>query len=201
MRVANVLELIMRLKQICNVDPASGQSAKLDDLHDRVAAIVAQGDRALIFSQFSNERNGAAYISHGLAEFEPLTYTGSMTADQRDMVIERFMKDSRHRALVLSLRAGGQGLNLQEASYVVHFDRWWNPPVERQAEDRSHRIGQTRPVTVYAYRCLDSIEQRIDEVLKEKQVLFDRLIDGVTLDPTTLLSKTELLGLFGIRSA
>jgi SNF2 family DNA or RNA helicase len=197
-RVANVLELIVRLKQICNVEPGTGQSVKMDDLLARMAVLVDQGDRALVFSQFSNDDNGAGFIARGLSEFKPLMYTGTLRADERDLVIQRFKEDTMRRVLVLSLRAGGQGLNLQEASYVVHFDRWWNPAVERQAEDRSHRMGQTRPVTVYTYRCLDTIEQRIDEVLREKQVLFDQLVDGVTLDPTGLLSKTELLGLFGI---
>jgi SNF2 family DNA or RNA helicase len=103
--------------------------------------------------------------------------------------------------LILSLKAGGQGLNLQQASYVVHFDRWWNPAVERQAESRSHRLGQLLPVTVYAYRCLDTIEQRIDEVLQGKQLLFDRVVDGVTMEPAELLTKADLLGLFGITDA
>jgi len=99
---------------------------------------------------------------------------------------------------VLSLRAGGQGLNLIDASYVFHFDRWWNPAVERQAEDRSHRMGQTLPVTVYAYRCLDTIEDRIDAILRAKQALFDELVDGVSLDLTRLMTRDELLGLFSL---
>jgi SNF2 family DNA or RNA helicase len=101
--------------------------------------------------------------------------------------------------LVLSLRAGGQGLNLQEASYVFHFDRWWNPAVERQAEDRSHRIGQTMPVTVYAYTCMDTIEDRIAQLLEEKQRLFDNVVDEVSLDLDRLLSAEEIFGLFGLR--
>jgi SNF2 family DNA or RNA helicase len=81
---------------------------------------------------------------------------------------------------------------------VVHFDRWWNPAVERQAEDRTHRMGQTLPVTVYAYRCLGTIEERIDEILQAKQALFDELIDPVTLDLSRLLTKKELFSLFGL---
>ena len=198
LRVSNVLELIMRLKQICNVDPVSGQSAKLSDLRDRMESLADQGDRALVFSQFANDENGVGFIARGLHEFEPLIYTGSLGADERDLVIRRFTQDPSRRVLVLSLRAGGQGLNLQEASYVVHFDRWWNPAVERQAEARSHRMGQNRPVTVYTYRCLETIEQRIDEVLQGKQLLFDQVVDGVSLELTGLLSKRDLYGLFGI---
>jgi non-specific serine/threonine protein kinase len=114
------------------------------------------------------------------------------------VVLHRFRRDATHRLLILSLRAGGQGLNLADASYVVHFDRWWNPAVERQAEDRTHRMGQTLPVTVYAYRCLGTIEERIDEILQAKQALFDELIDPVTLDLSRLLTKKELFSLFGL---
>ncbi|MGH2733202.1 MAG: helicase-related protein, partial [Actinomycetota bacterium] len=109
-----------------------------------------------------------------------------------------FHGDAGHRLLVLSLRAGGQGLNLADASYVVHFDRWWNPAVERQAEDRTHRMGQTLPVTVYAYRCMDTIEERIDEILAAKQALFDEVIDPVCLDLSRLFTKSDLLSLFGL---
>jgi SNF2 family DNA or RNA helicase len=198
-RVSNVLELIGRLKQLCNVDPVSGESAKLEDLRERVAAITDQGDRALVFSQYANNDFGAGFIARGLREFKPLQYTGSLTADERELVIQGFRHSRHHRALILSLRAGGQGLNLQEASYVVHFDRWWNPAVERQAEDRTHRMGQTNPVTVYAYRCVDTVEERIDVILQGKQSLFERLVDDVTLELSELLSKEDLLGLFGLR--
>ena len=98
--------------------------------------------------------------------------------------------------LILSLRAGGQGLNLQNASYVFHFDRWWNPAVERQAEDRAHRIGQTLPVHVYRYIMTDTIEQRIDDVLQRKADLFADMIENATLDSARLLTKEDLLGLF-----
>jgi non-specific serine/threonine protein kinase len=108
---------------------------------------------------------------------------------------------------VLSLRAGGSGLNLQEASYVFHFDRWWNPAVERQAEDRSHRLGQQHPVHVYSYVCEATIEERIDRVLREKQSLFDEIVDESSvvdessLDLRTALSGDELFGLFGLELA
>ena len=90
------------------------------------------------------------------------------------------------------------GLNLQEASYVFHLDRWWNPAVERQAEDRTHRIGQTVKVHVVKYACRDTIEERIDEILAKKQALFDELVDDVSLDLSARLSRDDLLGLFGL---
>ena len=91
--------------------------------------------------------------------------------------------------MVLSLRAGGTGLNLTAASRVIHFDRWWNPAVETQAEDRIHRIGQTRPVGVFAYVCTETVEERIATILEEKKALFADLIDGV---PTPSLGRLDL---------
>lgn len=198
-RVAHIFELITRLKQICNVCPVSGQSAKLDDLEARLANLAAQGHRALVFSQYTGG-DGVAAIQARTARWRPLAYTGAMDLEAREEVLNRFRADRSHRLLVLSLRAGGQGLNLTDASYAVHFDRWWNPAVERQAEDRTHRMGQTMPVTVYAYRCLGTIEERIDEILRAKQALFDELVDLVSLDLARLLTRRELLSLFGLDS-
>ena len=95
--------------------------------------------------------------------------------------------------MILSLRAGGLGLNLTAASYVFHFDRWWNPPVEAQAEDRVHRIGQQRPVQVFAYICADTIEERIRDILTEKRALFADLVDGVPINSLTRLDLDSLL--------
>ena len=198
LRIANVLELITRLKQLCNVDPATGQSAKLADLGERLATLVAEGHRALVFSQFTDATFGARAIADRLAPFNPLVYTGEMSVRQRDDVIRAFKEDPLHSVLVLSLRAGGLGLNLQDASYVFHFDRWWNPAVERQAEDRSHRLGQAYPVHVYAYTCEQTVEERIEVVLRRKQRLFSEVVDEVTLDLGQALSGDELLGLFGL---
>jgi len=197
-RIENVLELILRLKQICNFCPATGASAKLDDLVERVRTLTAEGHRALIFSQFTDERYGARAIAEQLHAFQPLVYTGDLSTPERDTVIEEFRRSTDRKVLVLSLRAGGQGLNLQEASYVFHFDRWWNPAVEHQAEDRSHRIGQVFPVNVFKYVCEDTIEERIDEILRRKQSLFDELVDDVSIDLRSRLSSEELFGLFGL---
>jgi len=197
-RIHNVLELITRLKQLCNVDPLTGRSSKLADLRERLATLVAEGHRALVFTQFTDATFGARAIATSLARFRPLLYTGAMDLGQRDAVIRAFKDDPSHAVLVLSLRAGGVGLNLQDASYVFHFDRWWNPSVERQAEDRSHRVGQAYPVHVYAYTCEQTIEERIEVVLRRKRRLFEDIVDDVTLDLATVLSSTELFGLFGL---
>ena len=199
-RVRHVLELITRLKQICNTDPETGESSKLDDIRERLIQLSAQGHKALIFSQYTNEVSGVAAAASFLREFSPLTLTGETSLDERSAVIERFKSRDEHKVMVISLRAGGLGLNLQEASYVFHLDRWWNPAVERQAEDRAHRMGQTVKVNVIKYSCEGTIEERIDKILERKQRLFDQLIDDVSLDLSTRLSGEELFKLFGLES-
>ena len=196
--IQNVLELILRLKQLCNFDPVTGASAKLEDLAERLESLEGSEERALVFTQFTDDSFGTAALAARLARFNPLMYTGSLTSAERDGVIVRFKRDEAHRVLVISLRAGGQGLNLQEASYVFHFDRWWNPAVEDQATDRAHRMGQVRPVNVYGYSIEDSVEQRILEILESKKVLFEQVVEGVGIDVPRLLSREELLGVVGL---
>lgn len=200
LRIQHVLELIMRLKQVCNFDPSSGESAKMDEIEERLDTLVAEGHRALLFSQYTNDTFGVQAVAERLARFHPLTFTGSLSGGQRDQVIQTFKSDERHKALVLSLMAGGVGLNLQQASYVFHVDRWWNPASERQAEDRSHRMGQTVPVTVFKYTCQNTIEERIQEILSAKQQLFDELVDDVSVDLGARLTADEVFGLFGMRA-
>jgi hypothetical protein len=197
-RIENVLALIMKLKQICNFCPSSGASVKLDDMLDRMNILVSEGYRALIFSQFTDSMYGANAIASRLESFNPLLYTGDLSAGQRDAMITAFREDRDHKVLILSLRAGGQGLNLQDASYVFHFDRWWNPAVELQAEGRAHRLGQTFPVHIYKYTIEETIEERIEKILVEKQLLFDELVDSVSIDLKSKLSSEELFGLFGL---
>lgn len=197
--IAHVLSLIMRLKQICNFCPASGESAKLTDLQERMEVLRSEEHRMLVFTQFTDDSFGVEAIAHGLSEFAPLVYTGAMSQEQRHSTVARFKDDPTRGALILSLKAGGQGLNLQEASYVVHFDRWWNPASEKQAEDRSHRMGQTSCVDVYTYTCSGTIEERIADLLEAKQHLFDTVVDQVSMDLDRVLSAEELFGLFGLK--
>ena len=199
-RVQHVLELIARLKQICNADPESGQSAKFEDIHQRIETLAGQDNRALVFSQYTSDGFGVGAISGVLSEFDPLTFTGAHTLEERRDTIRRFRTNGKHKVLIVSLRAGGVGLNLQEASYVFHLDRWWNPAVERQAEDRSHRYGQTVPVHVFKYSCIDTIEERIDQIMEQKQALFDELVDDVSIDLAASLSADQLFGLFGMEN-
>ena len=196
--VQHVLELITRLKQICNADPRTGESSKLDDIRDRLGQLVAQGHKALIFSQYSSDSFGVAFAARHLRDFAPLLISGDVPQVDRAGIIERFRTHPEHKVLLLSLRVGGLGLNLQNASYVFHLDRWWNPATERQAEDRTHRLGQTVKVHVIKYSCAGTIEERIDRILESKQELFEQLVDDVSLDLSSRMSSEELFGLFDL---
>jgi hypothetical protein len=199
-RVQNVLELIVRLKQLCNFDPASGASVKLDDLIDRLDQLVATGEKALVFSQFTDDSFGVQAIGERLGRFNPVAYTGTMSMQQRDAAVRKFLEDDIHRVMVLSLHAGGQGLNLQGASYVFHFDRWWNPAAEDQAVGRAHRIGQERPVNVYGYTLENTIEERIRQILVDKRELFNTIVEGAGIDIEAAFAKDELFRIVGISS-
>jgi SNF2 family DNA or RNA helicase len=196
--ITHVLELIVRLKQLCNIDPASGESAKLIDIAQRLRTLAEEGHRALVFSQFTDATFGIERAARSLSEFHPLLYTGTMSLSQKSAAIDTFLTDPRRKVLLLSLRSGGVGLNLQAASYVFHLDRWWNPAIEEQADSRAHRMGQTYPVTVFRYTCADTIEARIDEKLREKRKLFSELVDDISLDLSTTLSEAEIFSLFGM---
>ena len=199
-RVQHVLALITRLKQVCNVDPVTGASSKLDDIKGRLAELAAEGHKALVFSQYVGEPFGVAAIAKRFKRFSPLVITGAVPMDERAEVVRRFRSGSDHQLLILSLRVGGLGLNLQEASYVFHLDRWWNPATEAQADDRTYRFGQSVKVNVFKYTCLDTIEARIEEILRRKRKLFDEVVDDVSLDVSSRFTRAELLELFGLGS-
>ena len=199
-RVHHVLALITRLKQICNVDPETGESSKLDDIEGRLTELVAERHKALVFSQYVDEPFGVAAVAKRFERFKPLVITGAVPSDERAEVIRRFRSETDHRVLVLSLRVGGLGLNLQEASYVFHLDRWWNPATEAQADDRTYRFGQSFKVNVFKYTCLGTIEARIEEVLRRKRELFADVVDDVSLDVSSRFTQAELLELFGLGS-
>jgi SNF2 family DNA or RNA helicase len=161
----------------------------MEDLRNRLSVLIGSGEKALIFSQFVEEPFGARRLARELADFRPLLLVGSLDPAARAAAVAEFERDPNRRLMILSLRAGGLGLNLAVASYVFHFDRWWNPAVETQAEDRVHRIGQHRPVQVFTYISADTVEERIDEIVTEKRTLFADIIDGMT---TTSLSRLDL---------
>lgn len=197
-KVQNILELITKLKQICNFCSETGESAKADDLHDRLRELSLEGNKALIFSQFIDKKFGVQAIANRISEFRPLTLTGEDSPEQKTVNLARFKTSSENKALVLSLRAGGVGLNLQEASYVFLFDSWWNPATLAQAIGRSDRIGQISPVNVYRYVCAGTIEERIEAILERKAKLFADVIDSTSIEIPAKFSNEELFGLFSL---
>ena len=143
--VQHVFELVMRLKQICNFDPLTGESAKLERLTADVAEVAESRRKAIVFSQWVGPLE---QLARALAPFGPMLYHGKVPQAERVPVLDRFATDPSAHVLLMSYGTGSVGLNLQFANYVFLFDRWWNPAVEDQAINRAHRIGQTEPVIV-----------------------------------------------------
>jgi len=180
-----VLATLMKLKQICN-HPAlflqdgsalEGRSGKLARLEEMLEEVLAAGDKTLIFTQFAGM---GAMLRHYLQEklgCETLFLHGGTPRKQRDVMIQRFQNDSQGPPIfVLSLKAGGFGLNLTAANHVFHFDRWWNPAVENQATDRVFRIGQKKNVQVHKFVCIGTLEERIDQMIEQKKELAESII-------------------------
>jgi SNF2 family DNA or RNA helicase len=180
-----VLSMLMRLKQICN-HPAQflgdgsalpNRSGKLERLGEMLEEALEVGDRALVFTQFAEMGHMLQAHLRALFGVEVLFLYGGTARKQREQMVERFQR--RRGAppiLVLSLKAGGTGLNLTAANHVFHFDRWWNPAVENQATDRAFRIGQTRDVQVFKFICAGTLEERIDELIESKKALAESII-------------------------
>jgi len=193
--VQHVFELVLRLKQICNFDPVSGSSSKLERLEADMEEIAASGQKAIVFSQWVSTLD---VISQRLARFNPVEYHGRIPSNRRDGVIERFRNDPSCNVILMSYGAGAVGLNLQFCHYVFLFDRWWNPAVEDQAINRAHRLGVKKAVTVTRMMAVETIEQRIDAVLSEKRELL-RTLFAEAGTPTNLgLNRNEIFGLFGL---
>lgn len=195
--IQHVFELILRLKQICNFDPATGISSKLERLAADLEEIAASGQKALVFSQWVGTLDE---LGRRLAEFRPLHFHGGVASNKRDEVIRQFKEDRRRPLLLISYGAGSVGLNLQFAQYVFLFDRWWNPAVEDQAINRVHRIGAAGPITVTRFLALSTIEERINEILEEKREIFDTIFSDTEPHKHSGLTRQEIFGLFQLKA-
>ncbi|HWB09957.1 MAG TPA: DEAD/DEAH box helicase [Pirellulales bacterium] len=195
--IQHVFELVLRLKQICNFDPASGASSKLERLAADLEEVAASGQKALVFSQWVGTLDE---LRRRLARFRPLAYHGGVPSHRRDEVIRRFKEEADRPLLLISYGAGGVGLNLQFARYVFLFDRWWNPAVEDQAINRVHRIGAAGPVTVTRFLALATIEERINQVLEEKREIFDTIFSDAEPHKHLGLTRHEIFGLFQLKT-
>ncbi|MBN2317104.1 MAG: restriction endonuclease [Sedimentisphaerales bacterium] len=199
--VTHVFALINRLRQICNFDPVTGSSAKLEQLLEDLEEVSESGRKALIFSQFVEDVYGLKRLAMELekAGRRVLQLHGQIPQNRRDGIIQTFQSDSDLTALLLNFKVGGVGLNLQAANYVFLFDRWWNPAVEDQAVKRVHRIGQTQKVFIRRFYCKDTIEERILKKLEEKRRLFRNVIDEARPEPDSMgLTEEEIFSLFNI---
>jgi non-specific serine/threonine protein kinase len=177
-----VLAMLGQLKQLCNhpelVVPSGraleGRSGKLERLVDLLAAVPAS-DKALVFTQYPGFDRLARHLEERLGRAVGF-FHGGLSARARDELVARFETEPDPAFLVVSLRAGGRGLNLPAANHVFHFDRWWNPAVEQQATDRVHRLGQRKPVFVSSLVCTATLEERIDALLDSKRELAEQVM-------------------------
>ena len=203
-----ILGTLTKLKQVCNHprqllgdnSAIAGRSGKLARLQDMLEEIIAVGDRALVFSQFAEM--GGILQRHIQDTFgkEALFLHGGVSRRQRDRMVERFQDDKNGPPVfILSLRAGGTGLNLTAANHVFHYDRWWNPAVENQATDRAFRIGQTSNVQVHKFMCAGTLEERIDLMIEAKQATAERVV-GTGEGWLTELSNDELRDVLSLSS-
>jgi non-specific serine/threonine protein kinase len=201
-----VLSFLMRFKQICNHPSqwlgdgawAETESGKFARLRELAEVIAAKQEKVLVFTQFREATQPiAAFLGHVFGR-EGMILHGGTPVSKRKELVRRFQEDELSPFFVLSLKAGGAGLNLTAASHVVHFDRWWNPAAENQATDRAFRIGQSRNVLVHKFVCRGTVEDKIDQLIESKQSLVKDVLEGGTELQLTELSDRELLNLVAL---
>jgi non-specific serine/threonine protein kinase len=181
-----VLAFLVRFKQLCNHPSqwlrdgawAPGESGKLERLRELGEEIAARQEKLLVFTQFREATRPLADFCATVFGTEGLVLHGGTPVAKRAGLVERFAAEDGPPFFVISLKAGGTGLNLPAASHVIHFDRWWNPAVEDQATDRAHRIGQQRHVLVHKFVCRGTVEERIDALIRAKRQLSTELLQG-----------------------
>jgi len=201
-----VLAYLMRFKQICN-HPAhwlgegaweEAGSGKLARVREIVEAVAAKQEKVLVFTQFREATEPLAAFLTGVFGRAGLVLHGSTPVRARGGLVRRFQEDATVPFFVLSLKAGGSGLNLTAASHVVHFDRWWNPAVEDQATDRAYRIGQHRNVLVHKLVCRGTVEERIDRLIEDKQKMVRGVLQGGGETLLTEMSDDELMAMVAL---
>ena len=201
-----VLASLMRLKQICNHPSqwlgdgswSEADSGKLARLREIAEVIAAKQEKVLVFTQFRQMTTPLAEFLGSVFGRPGLVLHGETAVGRRQGLVRQFQEDERVPFFVLSLKAGGAGLNLTAASHVVHFDRWWNPAVENQATDRAFRIGQTRNVLVHKFVCRGTVEEKIDRLIDSKRQLTQDLLEGGAEVLLTEMKDDELLRLVAL---
>ena len=192
---SDLLALITRLKQICNFAPNSEESCKQEALHVLLETAASEGIKVLLFSQYVETLNR---LAQSIDVLPAAVYSGEQSAAERDQVLTAFERATGSRLLLMSLRAGGVGLNIPSADLVVLFDRWWNPAVEAQAVNRAHRLGRKTPLHVVRFLVRDSIEERIEQILSAKRQLFEDYVEAVDIPDIKLLTRNDLIHVLGL---
>ncbi len=201
-----VLSFLMRLKQICNHPSqwlrdgawAEEDSGKLTRLRDIAEVLCARQEKALVFTQFKETTAPLAVFLGSVFGRPGLVLHGETEVKKRKDLVRQFQEDERVPFFVLSVKAGGTGLNLTAASHVIHFDRWWNPAVENQATDRAFRIGQNKNVLVHKFICRGTVEDKIDQMIESKQQLAGDFLSGAADVVLTEMKDEELLSLVAL---
>jgi superfamily II DNA or RNA helicase len=202
-----VLSLLTRLKQVCDHpalllhdnSPLHGRSGKLARLNEMLEEVIASDERALVFSQYAEMGRLLQHFLRETLNREVLFLHGGTPMAERDRMVAEFQTDANGPPVfILSLKAGGTGLNLTRANHVFHFDRWWNPAVENQATDRAFRIGQTRNVQVHKYVCAGTFEERLDDLIERKVALAESIV-GTSEAWITEMSTDDLRQMFRLR--
>jgi len=201
-----VLAFLMRLKQICNHPSqwlgdgswAEEDSGKLARLRDITEVIAARQEKVLVFTQFRETTAPLLAFLGSVFGRAGLVLHGETEVKKRKDLVRQFQEDENVPFFVLSLKAGGAGLNLTAASHVIHFDRWWNPAVENQATDRAFRIGQTKNVLVHKFICRGTVEDKIDQMIESKQQLAGDFLSGAADMMLTEMKDEELLKLVAL---
>lgn len=202
-RRGNIFKLITALKQICNHpyqflksgDMNKESSGKTEQCIQLLQSILENGEKSLIFTQYKEMGDILTHIIEEECNTTPLFFHGSLNVNQREEMINKFQTDKDTKIMILSLKAGGTGLNLTSATNVIHYDLWWNPAVEDQATDRTYRIGQDKNVMVHRLITLGTFEEKIDEMLKSKKELADMAVyEGEKV--ITELSDEEIYEIF-----
>jgi non-specific serine/threonine protein kinase len=201
-----VLSFLMRFKQITN-HPShwlgddlwrERDSGKFQRLREIGETIAARQEKALVFTQFREMTGPLSSFLTTVFNRPGVVLHGGTPVSQRKKIVQQFQEDERTPFFVLSLKAGGTGLNLTAATHVIHFDRWWNPAVENQATDRAFRIGQTRPVLVHKFICRGTMEEKIEGLLAAKAKLSRDVLESGAEVPLTEMSDDELLRLVAL---
>jgi len=204
-RKGMIFKLITSLKQICNHPvhyskkghPVKGLSGKAEKMIELTGKMMSMREKAIIFTQYKEMGGLLVDIIRDDLKEDALFFHGGITRAKRDKMVEAYQTDNAVRLMVISLKAGGTGLNLTAAANVIHYDLWWNPAVEAQATDRAYRIGQDKNVMVHRLITIGTFEEKIDEMIKAKKELADLTV-STGEQWITELSNRELKELFSL---